>query len=514
SQDRVGGPSSAIAHNKESKSPCNQRRDTADIEYLKTCAARRFEERRHTDSPGESGRWIPSPKQVSKAKRHPFIAQDSIEEEDGGDEAGVIRTETVVRKNDQSQSVGRQSSQEENTGGLRSPRGKNSSSFDARDQESQIPVKSSAKIPATRSHSAGATCYRSRDTRDKINQATKYTRERRHTDTAVDPPGWEPPAECTSGEDVFQPSEPPVPRYSGTSSSLSLGSTPIGVRRVVGDRSEPRSQDFTRGGTSSWESARRSGGLNQRLRDLYDFKVDTEWPRKVRNTTRRNVWIGKSSSEENDRRNYFDHNEPLTVCLTERGGNAPFHDMERQGFKSGRRETLDDEEREERLRIFHDKLRFSEDLGQPYDRRESRILSTDFGSKSLEDKSVKRTTSSDGYVTPLKAHWGFGDPKRPSIASRDSRASYAEIDEMTRKSRVSDASYVSIDVFERGVEAPVPRRAFSQGDDPKALSSNPQTPPSTPLTKEPFSGAKNFETKQTEHPKPERQGSKFKIYLV
>lgn len=38
--------------------------------------------------------------------------------------------------------------------------------------------------------------------------------------------------------------------------------------------------------------------LNQRMRDLYDFKTENEWPKRAGSSKRENVWISKSSSEE------------------------------------------------------------------------------------------------------------------------------------------------------------------------------------------------------------------------
>lgn len=47
----------------------------------------------------------------------------------------------------------------------------------------------------------------------------------------------------------------------------------------------------------------RASMLSQRMRDLYDFKTENEWPKRAGSSQRENPWISKSSSEE-DRTNY------------------------------------------------------------------------------------------------------------------------------------------------------------------------------------------------------------------
>lgn len=46
------------------------------------------------------------------------------------------------------------------------------------------------------------------------------------------------------------------------------------------------------------DSNEQSQRLNQRMRDLYDFKTENEWPKRAINARRQNAWISKSSSEE------------------------------------------------------------------------------------------------------------------------------------------------------------------------------------------------------------------------
>lgn len=50
----------------------------------------------------------------------------------------------------------------------------------------------------------------------------------------------------------------------------------------------------------------RANKLSQRMRDLYDFKTENEWPKRAGTSQRQNqhTWISKSSSEE-ERANYI-----------------------------------------------------------------------------------------------------------------------------------------------------------------------------------------------------------------
>lgn len=47
----------------------------------------------------------------------------------------------------------------------------------------------------------------------------------------------------------------------------------------------------------------RANKLSERMRDLYDFKTENEWPKRA-GASRENTWISKSSSEE-ERNNYL-----------------------------------------------------------------------------------------------------------------------------------------------------------------------------------------------------------------
>lgn len=63
----------------------------------------------------------------------------------------------------------------------------------------------------------------------------------------------------------------------------------------VNERAKDRSLSFV-------DTNERANKLSERMRDLYDFKTENEWPKKA-GTSRENTWISKSSSEE-ERNNY------------------------------------------------------------------------------------------------------------------------------------------------------------------------------------------------------------------
>ncbi|XP_033228915.1 uncharacterized protein LOC117180526 [Belonocnema kinseyi] len=173
--------------------------------------------------------------------------------------------------------------------------------------------------------------------------------------------------------------------------------------------------------------------LRQRIRDLYDIKTETEFPKRLNYPLRENAWISKSSSEEekyptrsgrrnsqelefNDRFSKFNHLEEKPEVKSKKSTDSSFAD-----------------DWEERLRKFHERLRFSEDLGIDQKiRARDRITSDDY-----EDMS-RRQSREETFGRGIK---------RNSDASSRSRVSYAEVDfsDLSKRgSRTSDASYVSI----------------------------------------------------------------------
>lgn len=62
--------------------------------------------------------------------------------------------------------------------------------------------------------------------------------------------------------------------------------------------------DIGRDRSSSFiDTNERANKLSQRMRDLYDFKTENEWPKRAGSSQQENTWISISSSEE-ERGNY------------------------------------------------------------------------------------------------------------------------------------------------------------------------------------------------------------------
>lgn len=273
---------------------------------------------------------------------------------------------------------------------------------------------------------------------------------------------------------------------------------------LISDKTES-SQELSSWTKHSPDANEQSKRLTQRMRDLYDFKTENEWPKRAMNARRGNTWISKSSSEEeragltirrnsqdlefNDRMNVikviqyklplfpFTISLYLKICVTQLKDTRDHQSDHRQRVKptSKKEEDLGDgtdtfnSEYEERLRKFNDKLRFSEDLGTAKPKiKERRTYSDDYDEISRRDStrstrtegSIKSTRTEDSArltrtVSSVRStrttrteESGFqGERKRPSDASGKSRGSYAEVAPLTptkRDSRASDASYASI----------------------------------------------------------------------
>lgn len=92
--------------------------------------------------------------------------------------------------------------------------------------------------------------------------------------------------------------------------------------------------------------------LNQRIRELYDIKTENEWPKRLKSSLgENNLWISKSSSEEEK---YQSQNNSQELEFNDRTKKLVQH---KKSTDSSFEIDWD-----ERLRKFHEKLRFSEDL--------------------------------------------------------------------------------------------------------------------------------------------------------
>lgn len=232
--------------------------------------------------------------------------------------------------------------------------------------------------------------------------------------------------------------------------------------------------------------------LTQRMRDLYDFKTENEWPKRATNARRGNSWISKSSSEE-EKNNQSMRRNSQDLEFNNRFNVIKLKDTKVQSDHQAPRSSKKDpevlnSEYEERLRKFNERLRFSEDLGVVKPKlKERRTFSDDYEEKTrrASTRSARSEASSRLKQKSEDSETRYQvEKKRSSDASSKSRGSYAEVNPVKRDSRTSDVSYASISnstakrasVDCKGsskmVELP-PRRAFSQTED---RPSNPVPP--------------------------------------
>lgn len=313
-------------------------------------------------------------------------------------------------------------------------------------------------------------------------------------------------------------------------------------------------QELSSSTKHSPDANEQSKRLTQRMRDLYDFKTENEWPKRAMNARRGNTWISKSSSEEERagltiRRNSQDleFNDRMNVIKLKDTRDHQSDHRQRVKPTSKKEEDLGDgtdtfnSEYEERLRKFNDKLRFSEDLGTAKPKiKERRTYSDDYDEISRRDStrstrtegSIKSTRTEDSArltrtVSSVRStrttrteESGFqGERKRPSDASGKSRGSYAEVAPLTptkRDSRASDASYASIANYSgkrasvdckssrKMVELP-PRRAFSQTEE------RPSTPvPPVEWNDDRYAAARLKQISERQ----KRDSTRYKVYLT
>lgn len=226
--------------------------------------------------------------------------------------------------------------------------------------------------------------------------------------------------------------------------------------------------------------------LTQRMRELYDFKTENEWPKRLKSRQFEETWISKSSSED-------ERNPPRARRNSQ--------DMEFNDRSSKIKDTRSQMHRTDESQVFHsdtderskkfiERHSNSEDLGLRGTAEKLRIQnrrthSDDYDEKCRRKGSCYRSDSrEDSGRTRIAEQQRIiqNDNKRNSNASGrsdESRASYStELTEIPikRNSRISDASYASIinnpsgkrgslecRSTQRILDMP-PRRAFSQGE--------------------------------------------------
>lgn len=177
------------------------------------------------------------------------------------------------------------------------------------------------------------------------------------------------------------------------------------------------------------------------------------------------------------------------------------------------------DEKDQRLRKFNDKLRYSEDLGAVRVRgRQRRTYSDDYDEKARRESRMSRQSESlmfkrDRPQTPARRI--DRENKRNADASarlRDPRVSYVEVDFSKRETRTSDASYANVNFSKQGsveckstrkiLEAP-PRRCFSQSDER----------PATPVPPIEWND-EHFVPKKLPSERQKRDSTRYKVYLT
>ncbi|XP_032675088.1 trichohyalin-like [Odontomachus brunneus] len=539
-QERVG-PVGNSGLRRPSRSPRSQRSRSADVDCLKKYTERRVEERRYTEisdaSKLDTSKWMPLPRNLPRGQQ----MSPSSNKRPSRDE--------------------RQDSVEESATGIErwpaKPNSADTSSEDLRssviriDHELTVP-----RPPGTRSHSTDVTALRGHDKRS--------IEQRRHTDCS-DPrtiaTRWIPQINGAK----FRRESSPLARVDcevtkGSANrwmTFAKNSSPDPVLKVNPERKDSTMERKEDEGpckdldNSKWQPPRkfspaksekghlqrqdeldmgrdrsascvdandRANKLSQRMRDLYDFKTENEWPKRAGSSQRENVWISKSSSEE-ERTNYqpvrrnsqdLEFNDRMSRFKVE-------HEEDRRRAKGNHDEVFMDQQ-EERLRKFNDKLRYSEDLGTGRTRgRERRTYSDDYDEKARRESRMSRqlelTIKRDRSEVPTKKV--EKENKRNSdvsARSRDSRVSYVEVDFSKRETRASDASYASVNFTKRGsveckstrkiLDVP-PRRAFSQSDER----------PATPVPPIEWND-EHYVPKKLPSERQKRDSTRYKVYLT
>ncbi|XP_076666403.1 uncharacterized protein LOC143367995 [Andrena cerasifolii] len=506
-----------------SRSPRSQRSRSADVDCLKKYTERRVEERRHTEVPDTSkldpSRWIPLPKTITRAqpatKKPPQPSRDEEKRR-----SVSVSTEEIAAEGRKT-SIG--------TPKKLSPTVEEEAKVD--EEKSDAPPPAAHRTATGRSHSADVSHVKSE----------KHAEERRHTecsDSRMIATRWLPQintsrfrydaspfARITNSCEITKnaaarwmafvknPSPSPVPRVNtegkpcATGESRAAdGSPPKDVKSESpkwepvrkfssvaskGNRGAAQGQDETESDRdpSTWlslspDSSEQSIRLTQRMRDLYDFKTENEWPKRAANARRENAWISKSSSEEDRtqqpcRRNSQDleFNDRMNVIkLKDTKVQSDHQEAKPTPSVDARTKAIEvlNSEYEERLRKFNDRIRYSEDLGLAKPKiKERRTYSDDYDEKSR--RASARSTRGDADQAAqgprLRA-----EKKRDSDASGRSRGSYAEVATAKRDSRTSDSSsasvcnhtakQASVDCKStRQMVQPPPRRAFSQTEE-------------------------------------------------
>ncbi|XP_017875372.2 protein IWS1 homolog, partial [Ceratina calcarata] len=550
-----------------SRSPRSQRSRSADVDCLKKYTERRVEERRHTEIPDTSKldptRWIPLPKNITRvqpaSKKSPQTSkdeekrrslsdepeektstpkklpatkeEDGAKDQDGKNETPSPATYRQAAGRSHSADVGRAKKEK-----LTEER-RNTECSDSRAIATRwLPQIDTSKFRYDASSSPFArSCEITKSAASRWmtfvkNSSSRIDLERKPSATETSPSHGSPLRQAKKESPRWEPIRKFAPRASAESSPKR-------------DELEPNKETPTRRSPDAEQSKR----LTQKMRDLYDFKTENEWPKRAVNARRGNAWISKSGSEEDRdhrpaRRNsqdleFNDRAKLIKLMDTKVKSNQEKRVPKEEHYTTGT-DTFNNEY-EERLRKFNDRLRYSEDLGRTKPKlKERRTYSDDYDQKrrastrsaraesSLKQEASVRSTrsarseslkSQDTSRSPVeKKRMPEVDIKSKAVhgeasVTKDSRSKIVTI--AKRDSSSSDAPVkgtgkrASMDVKGTGkmVQVP-PRRAFSQTEE------RPSTPvPPVEWNDDRYAAAR---LKEIAEKREERDSTRYKVYLT
>ncbi|XP_057330481.1 uncharacterized protein LOC130670886 [Microplitis mediator] len=248
--------------------------------------------------------------------------------------------------------------------------------------------------------------------------------------------------------------------------------------------------------------------ISQRIRELYDFKTENEWPKRASDASNAYTWISNSSED--------DKHDKHTEVVRRNSQDLEFNDrttrpkIRRQNCEN---EILDEDNSDVKMKRLHERLRFSEDFTPEHKpiAPERRTVSDDHETRNRHSWHVEKSTIGNlsSNINTVSSNNNCSKKRDSDVSvstkSRSSRSSYAEV----ISKRTSDASYVSIGKCpsvetkssEKIIELP-PRRAMSQGEERPATP----VPPNDEINDDLPSKLMMLRSK--------RKSTRYKVYLT
>ncbi|XP_012271992.1 uncharacterized protein LOC105695216 [Orussus abietinus] len=528
-QERVG-PTGTPGQRRPSRSPRSQRSRSADVDCLKKYAERRVEERRHTEIADttklDPSKWIPLPRSISKSqnpnRKQSSQAQSQEETEDPKADSSrwiPILSRKISPKQERRDSREAPEKQERPVSKQLAARSQSTDVNYCRKPERCIEERRHTDFGEGMDMNAKWLNARGKDARydvllarNKANQndGSKNGSTRWMTFTKNPSPCPMPKRNLdrktsvveiqrrgsvvavTMGERLretkiedtsdWQPSRKFSSQTSRESDMPMIDEDQPVDQDGQGQKSERDVKDVQEDGVNpkgaeNQADADKASSIDQRIKELYDFKTENEWPVRLNSpaAAREITRADKKTKEERyvpKRRNSQD------LEFNDRMGKTKDSTSCRKDEKLAAEEgDVFEDDKDERMRRFHERLRFSEDLGEKRAHaRARRVHSDDYDERhriSLTD--ARKWSNEESCDSPV--HRESKRNSDVSAKSKDSKISYAEIDFSKRNSRTSDSSSASYATISQGakrgsmdykptkqVELP-PRRAFSQTEE-------------------------------------------------